>query len=181
MSEALSAWESRGLQQRAALEGLVGSTYARAWEGGLRALLSAAGAQSDGARASRSGGGGGGGDCEFLDCPAERRLMWRLLLAGREGARTGGDEDHGGGGDAGGGRHLKPLSRALAARLEAHAAACSAASADPQAKAAAAAVFRRLLRAVEKRAKGLDRDAAGHEVSGCWQRVALFSTSHGHL
>jgi hypothetical protein len=104
---------------------------------------------------------------QFLDCPPERRAMWRLLLAGRAGGAAPDALQEGPPGAAlDGGRRLPPLARVLASRLDAAAAASAAASADPQAKAAAAAVFRRLLRAVEKRHKAMARDAAGHEVRG---------------
>jgi hypothetical protein len=124
VSQALASWESRGLAQRSALEGLVACRYARAWEAALRTLAAAATGGAAGGHAQGPGGGGGraaeaaeagaGGGSgsggsglpspaayEFLQCPPERLLLSRLMFAGSAGARRRSCSGGGGGGSSG--------------------------------------------------------------------------------
>lgn len=177
VNDALAGWESRALAQRSILEGLVGSVYANAWAGALRTLGAAAVAGGGGQQAAGGGGGGSSAAHQFLDCPPERRLLWRLLFSGRVGEVLLAAAGSGGGRETpeqfesrwtaavnGGGRHLQPIASALAQQLSAYAAAADAAGADAHAKAAVGSFVKRLARALEKRHRALARDAAGHEV-----------------
>jgi len=177
VTDALGAWEARALQHRSALEGLVGCKYLSAWEAALRSIAHAATTTSSSSMAGGASGSSGssGGNAglaaalPFLDCPPERRVLWRLLLSGRTGAAApvalSVEEADAAWVQAvnAGGRHLQPVAQQLAAQLSAYATAAAAASSDPHAKPTTAAAVRRLQRALEKRHKALSRDAAGHE------------------
>jgi hypothetical protein len=200
VNEGLAGWESRALAQRSALDGLVGGTYARSWDNALRLISNAASSSSSvGAGASGAGGSSSGSGARgalaalpFMDCPPERRLLWRLLLVGRSGA-AGSDQRScpmtTADADAAwveavnaGGRPLVATARSLADSLSAYAAAAAATSSDPHAKPTTLALVRRMQRALEKRHTALARDAADHErlLAACGVAATTFASEAVH-